>query len=234
MEELDLKEFFYIFWNKKLVIIIVTILFAVIGAGYSYTCVKPMYKSSTTLLLTKTEESSDATQTITQSDLTLNQKLVSTYSELIKRKSILSETLSRLNIPELTENSLKNNVSVKSVNSTELIEITVNNENPTYAARIANEIAEVFTEKVREIYNINNIYVVDEAEPNNTPYNINHTKDIVMFAMIGILLACSCVFIINILDTTLKSPKDIEQLVDLPVLVSIPVDNKTSNKGGNE
>ena len=50
-EEIDLKELFEVFWKKKAIIILVTILFAIIGFGYTKYFVIPKYKSSTTLLL---------------------------------------------------------------------------------------------------------------------------------------------------------------------------------------
>ena len=40
------------------------------------------------------------------------------------------------------------------------------------------EIAKVFTEKVKEIYNIENVQIVDEAEIATSPSNINHKKDV--------------------------------------------------------
>ena len=59
----------------------------------------------------------------------------------------------------------------------ELIKITVLKNAPDYARDIANEIAKVFIERVEDIYNIENVHVVDEAEVESIPSNINHTKD---------------------------------------------------------
>ena len=43
MEELDLKELFQIFWNKKIQIILIVAIFMVIGVIYSIGFVTPMY-----------------------------------------------------------------------------------------------------------------------------------------------------------------------------------------------
>ena len=59
--------------------------------------------------------------------------------------------------------------------------LEIKDENPVYSAQIANEIAKVFTEKVKDIYNIDNVQIVDEAEVANMPSNINHEKDIIIF-----------------------------------------------------
>ena len=226
MEELDLKELFQIFWNKKIQILLIILIFIVIGIIYTVGFVTPMYSSSTTLLLAGSDKSSStnttATDSITTSDITINSKLVATYSELVKSKNVLRQVISNLGI-NVNEANLRQNVSVSSVKDTELIEITVSNENAGYSAKIANEIAKVFTEKVGEIYNINNVHVVDEAEVSSSPSNVNHAKDIVIFAFIGAVIAIMYVLIANMLDTTVKTQQDIEKLTKCPVLASIPI-----------
>lgn len=237
MEELDLKEIFSIFWNRKLEIILITLLLIAAGIVYSYFFITPEYKASTTLVLVQSSATVEQTGdgTITQTDLTLNSKLVSTYSEVMKSKAVLRQVVENLNIEGLSEGKIKNNISVKAVKDTELIEITVKNEEPNRAALIANEIAKVFSEKVVEMYNISNLYVLDRAEPNENPSNINHTKDIIIFAFIGIVVAVVYVLIINMLDTTIKTEQDIENSVGLLVLSSIPnydAEIKSKSKGG--
>lgn len=226
MEELDLKELFQIFWNKKVQILLIILIFIVIGIIYTVGFVTPMYSSSTTLVLAGTESSSSTNTTgadsITTSDITINSKLVATYSELVKSKNVLRQVISNLGI-NVDEANLRQNVSVSSVKDTEIIEITVSNENAGYSAKIANEIAKVFTEKVGEIYNINNVHVVDEAEVSSSPSNVNHAKDIVIFAFIGAVIAIMYVLIANMLDTTVKTQQDIEKLTKCPVLASIPI-----------
>ena len=233
MEELDLKELFRIFWNKKVEILLIILIFMVIGAIYTIGFVKPIYSSSTTLVLASSGNTNSAnTNSITATDVTLNSKLVSTYSELVKSKNILRQVISNLKI-NVDEGTLRGNVSVKSVKDTELIEIIVNNENPMHAAQIANEIAKVFTEKVKEIYNINNIQVVDEAEKATAPSNINHSKDIVIFAFIGLVVAVAYVLIANMLDTTIKTAEDVEKCFQIPVIASIPyIERFEIEKGG--
>lgn len=236
MEELDLKELFQIFWNKKIQIILIVAIFMVIGVIYSIGFVTPMYESYTTLLLVKGESEGvqqTTSDSITTTDLTLNSKLVSTYRELIRSKDVLRQVISNLNI-NVNEDDIRNNITVTSVEETELIEITVQNEDPTYAAKIANEIAKVFTEKVAELYKINNVHIIDEAEIENTPSNINHVKDVVIFAAIGLVIAVMYVLIANMLDTTIKSAEDVEKLFKVPVLANIPLYNFENGKGGKK
>ena len=245
MEDIDLKELFMIFWNKKIQIILFIILFAIIGGIYTIGFIKPMYTASTTLVLATSsgENTQDATNSITTTDVTLNSKLVSTYSELVKSKKVLRKVISNLNI-DVKEESLRKNITVSSVKDTELIEITVSNEEPIYATQIANEIANVFSEEVNDIYNINNIHVVDTAEVPKEPSNVNVSKNVILFAFVGLVIAIIYALIANMLDTTVKSAEEIIEKVKevagdknygIPVIAAIPlIDNFENEKGGRK
>lgn len=223
MEELDLKELFFMFWNKKLEIILITLMFVAVGIGYSYFFVKPEYTSTTSLVLAQSSSSGQTGDgAISATDLTMNSKLVSTYSELIKRKAILGQVCENLNIPDSNIQELRGKIKVNSAKNTEIIEISVTNKDPNKAAAIANEIAKVFGEKIVEIYNISNVYLLDRAEANAVPSNINHMKDVVVFAFIGLVIAAVYVLIANMLDNTIKTEQDVEATTELLVLSSIP------------
>ena len=113
----------------------------------------------------------------------------------------------------------------KTFSKLKIIKITVTTKEPVNSAKIANEIAEVFTAKVKEIYSIENVQVVDKAEISYTPSNINHKKDIIIFAFIGAVVSVIYVLLSNMLDTTVKTAEEIEKEFKLPVIASIPIYN---------
>lgn len=223
-EEIDLKELFKMFWKYKVIIILITVIFAIIGFCYTEYYVVPKYKSTTTLLLAQNsaQDTQDATNEITQTDISLNQKLVSTYSVLVKSKSVLDQVLENLNMDRSLEEELKKNIEVKAVEDTQVIEITYINEDSNVAYKVASELANVFCKKIVEIYNINNVYIVDKAEIAEEPYNINYIKTIIIFAIIGVGLSCMTVFIISLFDTTVKTQEDVENSTGLVVLAQVP------------
>ena len=227
MEELDIIELLYALKNKVKYIIIAVILCAILGLVYSKFLVTPMYKSSTTFVLSKSTDSTvqndvnQPSEAITQNDVTLNSKLVSTYSEIIKSKSIAKEVISSLGL-DMTVDEFTSNVSVTSKDDTELIEITVSNEDSKLSADIANSLAEVFRERVNEIYKIDNLSVIDIAELSPSPYTIRTVKNILLSALVGVISSCGVIFAIVYFDDTVKDEKDIEALLNIPVIASIP------------
>lgn len=223
MEEIDLKELFSLFWSKRIIIVLITLILMFIGIIYTYFFITPEYTATTNLILVQASSNSQNGQSgITSTDLTINSKLVSTYSELVKKNTVLDQVATNLNIGQDEIRSLKNKISVVSTKDTEIIEIRVKNADADYATKIANEIAKVFCEKIVEIYNISNTYLLDRAEVPTAPSNINHIKDIAIFTFIGIAISVAYIFLINMLDTTIKTEEDIEKITGLTVLVSIP------------
>ena len=231
MEELDLKELFDLFMSKIFQILIIIIVFIGIGVVYTLGFIDPKYSAKTTLVLASAG-GSETSNAITTTDVNLNSKLVSTYSEIVRSDAVVGTVIKNLEL-SIKDNELKKQVSVSAVEDADIIRITVTNEDADEAAKIANEIAKVFSDKIKELYKINNINVLDQAIPNYTPSNINHTKDVIIFAFIGAVISVAYVLIANMLDTTIKSTEDIEKGFGIPVLVSIPlIDNIANVKGG--
>ncbi len=234
MEELDLKEIFGIIWEKKKIIIVFTLILVAIATIYSFIIQTPKYKSTISLILARSENSEETATSVTTTDITINQKLVSTYSDIVKRKSVLRPVIANLQIANLTEDELKSNVTVTAKEDTEVIEITVSNENPEYAAKIANEIGAVFSEKIKEIYKLNNVYTLDYAEPDDVPYNIKPMKYIMIAFIGGLFISCACILVMSLFDTTVKSAEEIEKSLKIPVISQMPYYDDSIKKGGKK
>ena len=139
MEEFNISEFIKYYFSL-IVIVILFIILGAVGSWYYTDYIQvPMYKSQTSLVLTR---AGDSTGSITQNDISLNKNLVATYREIIKSRRILSNVISNLNL-DITEKELSDKVSVTSSNDTELIVISVVDKDSKLARDIANEIAKV-------------------------------------------------------------------------------------------
>ena len=240
MEEIDLKELFRIFWNKKYSIIIIVLVFIAMGFVYTACFVDPVYTSSTKLVLAASSKADSGqggidTSSISTTDITINSRLVSTYSEVIKSNGIMRKVINNLRL-DIDESTLKKGIEVSRYKDTEVIEIKVTNKNPKIATDVANEVVDVFIDTVEELYKIENVYILDEAEIPDSPSNIHHMRDVALFGAIGAVVAAAYVFILNMLDTTIKTAEEIESTYKIPVLASIPIysDNIEKDKKGGK
>ncbi len=222
-EDIDIKRILEITFSKKIFIILILLLSITLGYVYSYYYKKPEYKSCVTILLVADENKAD--KEVTQTDLSINSSLISTYSSIAKSTNVVQKTINNLGL-SIDAAKLQKNIEATQVDKTQFLKITVKNNNAETAKNIANELAKVFTEQVKEIYNLDNISIVDEAETENEPFNINHTKDLIMFAFAGIFLSAILVMAIYILDDTIKDEKQIERTVKLQSLGRLPIDKE--------
>ena len=217
MEEINLKDLFNYFWSKKLYIILLILVCAIIGVVYSSFLKTPMYKSYTTVLLTKESDSNS----ITYTDINLNRNLINTYSQIIRSRKVVGKVINNLKLDYSIE-QLQSKISVSSINDTEIIKITVIDEDSELAMDIANETARVFNTEIIKLYNIQNIGVVDVAEQAKVPYNINTLKTLVLSFAIGLIVSSAIIFVMYYFDTTIKSAEEIEEKLGLPVIGRVP------------
>ena len=222
-EEIDIKRILEIIFSKKIFIILILLLSITLGYVYSYYYKQPEYKSSVTILLVADENKVD--KELTQTDLNINSSLISTYSSIAKSTNVMQKTIDNLKL-EMSASKLQKNVEATQIDKTQFLKITVRNSNPETAKNIANELAKVFTEQIKEIYNIENISVVDEAEIENKPCNINHIKDMAIFACSGIFVSIILVMAIYLFDDTIKDEKDIERNIKLKNIGTLPIDKE--------
>ena len=215
-EEIDLKELLS-YYKSKIVFIIIVLIF-VIGVGNAYTLLTrtPMYKSETSIVLV-----SENKENYNTTELQLNKNLVGTYTEIIKSRKVLEPVIKNLKL-KTSYNKLKNRVTVTSVQNTEIIKVAVADSNPKEAKKIANEIAKVFSTEIQQIYNLNNVTVVDKAIAATSAYNVNYIKDNVIYLAIGLVLSCGVIFIRFYFDTSIKTSEEIENKLGLTVLGIVP------------
>ena len=216
MEEIDLKEVFKYYKGKIAWIIIAVLLVIAIGNVYRIFTRKPLYKSDTSIVLV-----SNSQNTSNFNDLQVNKNLVTTYSEIIKSRKVLEPVIENLEL-DYGYNTLKSNVSVAAVGDTQMIRVSVSDRNAKKAAKIADEIAATFTKEITEIYNLDNVSIVDRAVVATKPYNINHLKDNIIFIGIGLVLSCGIIFIVFYFDTTIKTSDEIEEKLGLTVIGMVP------------
>ena len=217
METIDLKELFEYYKSKFGIVILFVALVGILGCLYGLFIQKPMYKSSTSIVLIS--EAKDNSQ-LTYNDVSVNQNLVSTYSEIVKSKRILNQVINNLNL-DYSYGALSNNIEVSSVTGTQIIKITVTDGNSKTAMKVANEIAKVFSKEIPELYNISNVNVLDTAEVASSAYNVNIVKQSTIFLLVGLVLGLGVVFVMYYFDRSVKNASQIEYKLKLPVLATV-------------
>ena len=196
------------------------LLFLITGFIYISFIRIPLYKGDTTVILVN-KSGDNNNQSVTQSDVVLNQKLVSTYTQIVKSKKVLNQVINNLNL-SYTYGQLNNHVSVSNISDTEIIKISVSDEDPEIAAKIANAVASVFKNEVSDIYHLENVTIIDKAEVQSKPYNIKVAKTLVISFVGGFAVSIMLLFVLYYFDTSIKSSEDVEKKLGVAVIGTIP------------
>lgn len=230
MEEINIKDFFNYLKKYVLLIVIISILLVSITFLYDKVLKKPMYTTYTTIVLVKSDASSvtGSSEAISQSDILLNQNLVSTYGQIIKSKLVLKKVIKNLNL-DYSVIELSKNIKVEALEDTEILKISVSDLKPEKAAEIANDIADVFSDEIKKIYKINNVSVIDDAQVSYEVSNNTLKRDIALALLVSIFGTAAIVFIKFYFDDSIKLSDNLEQEIDMPIIAKVIKDNNNTD-----
>lgn len=215
--ELDLREIFLILRRRFWLIVAIPVLAALTAGLVSLFLLEPVYSASTTLWVIK-----DGAQ-INYTELMLNRSLTKTYAEVAKSRAVMAEVISNLQLRDVTVQGLQAKLTVNPVRDTEILSFTVEDGSPTMAAKLADGVAEAFRARVLTTMKVDNVVVVDQAIVPGSPIRPRKVMNVAIAVVLGGMAAVGLAFLLEYLDTTVKSPDDVSRHLGLPVLGLIPV-----------
>jgi len=218
-ESIDLREALSILLKHWKLLIIIPIVCAVSALLVSRFIITPKYEANTTLIVNATQNSQNTT--ITSDQLTTAQKLVNTYSIILKSDTVLDTVIKNLNL-DMTSKQLIANVSVSGVNETEVIDISVKSTDPQVAVEIANEITKVAPDIIIKIVKAGSVEIISPAKLNDIPVSPNVSLNIAIAFIIGMVISMLFSFLIELLDNTFSSEEDVKKYLELTVIGIIP------------
>jgi len=116
---------------------------------------------------------------------------------------------------------LKDMISISSQANSQVFSIDVKSNNSQLSAKIANEVADVFKDKIGNFMKISNVSIIDKAVPNNKPVAPN----IKLFTFAGFVIFAfsSIIFVLikELTDTTIKSSDEVVELLGITNLGTI-------------
>ena len=219
MEEINLIEVLEYYKNKLIWILASILVVILLGNIFTIATRVPMYKSNTTILLVGSNEK------VNQNDVSLNNNLVPTYSEIIKSRNVLNQVIKNLNLDYSVE-ELSDSITVGTKTGTQIITVSVSNKDSKRAKDIANEVSIVFAKEIKDLYKLDNVAIIDNAVEAEKPYNLTYLKDNVIYFGIGLVLSCGIIFIMFYFDTTIKSAESVEEKLGLTVLGVVPEERR--------
>lgn len=222
MEQIELKELFFIIKKRFLLITLITLLTTLVAAGVSYFVIKPVYKANISVIIGKQDTASANTTNSQLNDLTMYQKSVKTYTVLATSRTVAEDIIKKLNL-DMNINDLISMISATSNADTEFITLTVTSKDPALAVNVANQLAKSLKTVSKTIKNQDLVNLVDQAVFPTSPDSPKPLLNTAIGFFLGLMVSVGLVFLLEYLDNTIKSPEDIEKYLGLSVIGSIPV-----------
>ena len=196
--QIDLSELFKLIRKHLKSIVIFMLIGAILVGAYTAFMVDKKYSSQGTILL-KAEVIDGA---IDNNQLNIQDKVAKNL--------------------DISSGLVSNALQVSNTEDTQIIEISATTTDPGLSKRIVDETINVFTETVKEILDVSNIIMVDNAEINTAPVSPNIQKNMVLGAVAGIVISLGYILLTYLLDSKIKNADVAEQVLNLPVLGIVP------------
>lgn len=217
--EIDVFHLLKIFWKRKILIALVAIVAGALAFAYSAFIVKPEFTSTTRIYVVNRNQGDKPG--LTNQDLQAGSYLVKDYREIILSQDVLEKVTSNLKL-DLSSKALASKVKVTVPVDTRIVSISVNDRVPEEASRIANSLREVAAEKIISITRVSDVTTLEEARPATAPSSPNIRKNTIIGLLGGTVFTVIAVLIVELVDTRVKRPEDIEDVMQIALLGVVP------------
>lgn len=203
-KEIQLNELLKVLKRRLLLIIFSTLFLTSTMGIYSYYTYDPLYQATSRILVKAPPD------------------LMETLLVMMDEPIILNKVVSDLKLP-YSSDVLSNKVSVGRVDGSQVINVKVIDSNPILAARIANSTTQAYTSEIPRLLDFNDFDILSKASEQSysPPINNNLNRNILIAFIISLFLSIGFVFVLNSLDETIKSEKQIESILNSPVIGTI-------------
>lgn len=144
-ENIDLRNYFFIFLQKWWLILIVMFL-AGTTTFFISSRMTPIYQSSTTVLVNE----APGTKGVDYTSVLMSKQLTSTYSLMMANDLVLQQVADQIGLTNPLE-EFKKWITVTPVRDTQIIKVTVESMNPELSAKIANGVVTGFAKQIQDI-----------------------------------------------------------------------------------
>ena len=217
--EIDVVQMLKVLWKRKLIIALAAIVTGALAFGYSSFVVKPQFTSTTRNYVVNRNQGDKPG--LTNQDLQAGSYLVKDYREIILSQDVLEKVVADQGL-SFDAKSLAKKVQVTVPADTRIVSISVRDGNPEEASRIANALREVAAQKIISVTKVSDVTTLEEARPAISPYSPNIRRNTMVGFLAGAVVMVVTVLLVEILDTRVKRPEDIEDVLQIALLGVVP------------
>lgn len=227
---MDFKQFVLVLRRRWRSVVLVFLAGLAVAGGISY-LMTPKYESTSRVIVSV---NAGTVQEASNGAFFLANR-VKSYADLASSTELASRVIDVLAL-DLSPAELSEKVSTEVLQETSFIAITVTDEDPREAQRIADVVTSEFQAYAEEIETIGDtdesqisLHVSDPPEYNPSAVSPDWVLNLIAGGLIGLLLGVALAVSRELLDRTVRTADHIAEVTDAPVLASIGFDSDIRN-----
>ena len=217
-ETIDLMEIARLLWAHIVQIVAAAVAAALICLLVCMFALTPKYQASINMIVNTRQ---DTTTTFTSDNFNSAKNLISTYAVIIKSNTVLNEVIDTLSL-DMTYGQLYSMVSVTSVDSTQIMKVTVTDTDAKRAGEIVETIADIVPDVLVEKVEAGSCKTVSDVAVNPNKVFPQTKKYVMMAGLLGAVLVCGVLVLAHLLHDTIVDDEDVQKKLGLPMLGLIP------------
>lgn len=201
-------------------IVCITLVATIVAAVLSYFVIKPKYTASTKLFIGKeTENVKDASYS--NNDVQMYQKLLKTYSDIITTRDLMEKAVDNGEL-DVTPDEALGGIAVTPKTDTQILEISYTGGDKQVCKDIVEAVSNEFVKESADLITNSNVKVIEKVQLPAAPVSPNKKLNMLIAFILGLMCGSGISIILEFLDNTFKDKDQVEKILDLPVLGSIP------------
>ena len=209
-------------------IVLIVLSFLLISSIYNIFFINKEYEANVKIFIGK-QKFKNITETYNNEEINLYQRLITTYSEVIKSKKLINESIkgSKMNYLQdkyknINYDLLMENLTVNPIANTQIIEIKYKSLNPQQSYDLLYSITENLISYSKELYPNVNITVLEQVHVNLKTLMNKKLTIIGLGLMLGLIVGIGGIIGVMYLNNTYKNQKSLEEEIGVTVIGVIP------------
>lgn len=209
-------------------VVLIVLSFLLISSIYNIFFINKEYEANVKIFIGK-QKFKNTTETYNNEEINLYQRLITTYSEVIKSKKLINESIkgSKMNYLQdkyknINYDLLMENLTVNPIANTQIIEIKYKSLNPQQSYDLLYSITENLISYSKELYPNVNITVLEQVHVNLNQLMNKKLTIIGLGLILGLIVGIGGIIGVMYLNNTYKNQKSLEEEIGLTVIGVIP------------
>ena len=209
-------------------VVLIVLSFLLISSIYNIFFINKEYEANVKIFIGK-QKFKNITETYNNEEINLYQRLITTYSEVIKSKKLINESIkdSKMNYLQdkyknINYDLLMKNLTINPIANTQIIEIKYKSLNPQQSYDLLYSITENLISYSKELYPNVNITILEQVHVNLNQLMNKKLTIIGLGLILGLIVGIGGIIGVMYLNNTYKNQKSLEEEIGLTVIGVIP------------